>query len=319
MSDKKVIYIGFTGLIVGAFIYVSFFNDKTPDQNIYTEKESAEVELTETSSSIETDIALSMQTETEIESTQIDHYSVNAVFDFYEQQARMLLEEYQYHEANAENSSESQYALYLMHASCVLLPRIETQIDLDSWLLEMNLSPDLIDENIRSSMSEIGRCYQLNRYVGYEIDRIELIMDSLKSANENGHPIAMLTLGLLNKVDSLPPNVIEGVFNDAYLYAKDYPQHKAEVYGAVSVYFSGIEGRNFDDIAVGMLGHRERLIYQDNMSPEVIDKLILSEMEAHLLSYDIDEILSKADQFSKAMENGDWSFLGLVKPVDSET
>ena len=56
MSDKKVIYIGFTGLIVGAFIYVSFFNDKTPDQNMYTEKESAEVELTETSSSIETDI-----------------------------------------------------------------------------------------------------------------------------------------------------------------------------------------------------------------------------------------------------------------------
>ena len=312
MSDKKVIY-SLLIMILGAVIYASLLDKETlsQDQAPYSEKQQVHVEINDTPSSIEANTPLNTQTETLSEPTQIDHYSVNAVLNFYKQQALKLLEEYKYHEANAENSAESQFALYLMRLGCLFQPRIETQADLDSFLLEINTSPDLIDESVYSLMSDIGRCDQLSRYIGHDVDRFILVKDSLKPAVDIGHHIAKLIHGLMKKFTSMSPTDIEGLFNDAYLYAKDYPQHKAEVYGAVGVYLSGIEGRNFDVIAVGLLGHRERLIHQENMSPEVIDKLFLSEMETQLLSYDIDEILSKADQFSKAFENGDWSFLGL--------
>ena len=312
MSNKRVIY-SLLILILGVVFYACQLDEETlnQDQTTNPENQQVNVQVNDTYSSVEANSPLNTQAEALSEPTQIDHYSVNAVLNFYKQQALKLLEEYKYHEANAENSAESQFALYLMRLGCLFQPRIETQADLDSFLLEINTSPDLIDESVYSLMSDIGRCDQLSRYIGHDVDRFILVKDSLKPAVDSGHPIAKLIHGLMKKFTSMSPTDIEGLFNDAYLYAKDYPQHKAEVYGAVGVYLSGIEGRNFDVIAVGLLGHRERLIHQENMSPEVIDKLFLSEMETQLLSYDIDEILSKADQFSKAFENGDWSFLGL--------
>ena len=311
MSDKKVIY-SLLIMILGAVIYANLDEETlNRDQAIYREKQQINVQINDTPSNTGANTTLSTQTETLSEPIKIDHYSVNAVLDFYKQQALKLLEEYQYHEANAEKSAESQYALYLMRLGCLFQPRIETQTDLDNFLLEINTTPDLIDESVYSLMSDIGRCDQLSRYVGHDVDRFKLVKDSLEPAANSGHPIAKLIHGLMKKFTSMSPTDIEGLFNDAYLYAQDYPQHKAEVYGAVGVYLSGLEERHFDVVAVGMLGHRERLIHQENMSPEDIDKLFLSEMETHLLSYDIDEILSKADQFSKAIENGDWSFLGL--------
>lgn len=310
MSDKKVIY-SLLIMILGAVIYASLLDKETLNQAPYSEKQQVHFEINDTPSGIEASTPLNTQGET-LEPIQVDHYSVDTVLDFYKQQALKLLEEYQYHEANAENSAESQYALYLMRLGCLFQPRIETQADLDSFLLKINTSPDLIDESVYSLMSDIGRCDQLSQYVGHDVDRFKLVKDSLQPAVDSGHPIAKLVNGLMKKFASMSPTDIERLFNDAYLYSKDYPQHKAEVYGSVGVYLSGIEGRSFDRIAIGMLGHRERLIYQDNMDPEVIDKLFVSEMETHLLSYDIDEILSRAEQFSKYMKNGNWSFLGLT-------
>lgn len=254
----------------------------------------------------------------------IDYDSIDNLFNALQRQADLLLDAYQYHESNAESSAESQFALHLIQIQCGTTPLIETQEEYDRWISSIDAPPnDMIHKtHIQSVMQKIALCKQVHDYVGYEnISDTRFMIDMLESAVKNGHPIARMVWE--SKKKTLSASERTKLLDEAYAYSKNHPQHRVEVYGEALRHLqkSNLSHQEINDAsrALAIMALREGAIYKRNMSPSLVNKELQAELEYLLLPLEIDEIFARADRFSEAMENGDWSFLGLVKPVDSET
>jgi len=246
----------------------------------------------------------------------IDYGSANAMFMALQQEATQLLEEYKYHESNAETSVESQYALHLIRMDCSALPIIETQEDLNRWALKGNFPPNNIDIDlhVRSVLHRVAVCREVQNYVGYEkLADLDFVLQMLQLAATKGHPIAKMVIQS-HKSLSVPERI--DLLNEAYAYSNTYPKYKAEVYGTALHFLrkSSMPKQDINDIkrTLTIMAFRDGAIFKDNLPPQTVHLEIKAELEKILLPIEIDNMLTKVSRLSSAVDNGDWSFLGLT-------
>jgi len=246
----------------------------------------------------------------------INYLFVAGVLDSTEQRALELLEQYKYHQSNAETSAESQFALYTIRTLCSGVPRIDSQEDLDIWASEAHSSSDRIDERVEVLMKDVGRCREVQKYVGYEeIADHTVTLSMLESAADNGHPVAKLVWHR-SELESLGNAEATELFREAYAYSQDYLQYKGEVYiVAISYLLKSVAAderrTNTNYLALRYMALREMIVYGENLDPEVVSADLQADLQSDFLPAEVDWILAKVTKFSEAMENGDWSFLGL--------
>ena len=246
----------------------------------------------------------------------VDYGSANAMLKTLQQAATQLLEEYKYHESNAEASVESQYALHLIRMDCSALPIIETQEDFNRWAFKENSPPNNIDIDlhVRSVMHKVAVCREVQNYVGYEkLADINFVLQMLQSATTKGHPIAKMviqrkqSLSALERIDLL---------NEAYAYSSTYPKYKVEVYDTALRFLrkSSMPKQDMNDLkrALTIMVFRDGAIYGEKLPPQTVHLEIKTQLEKYLLPVEIDNMLTRISRLSNAVENGDWSFLGLT-------
>lgn len=246
----------------------------------------------------------------------VDYGSSNAMFKTLQQEATQLLEEYKYHESNAEASVESQYALHLIRMDCSALPIIETQEDLNRWAFKGNSPPNNIDIDLhtRSVVHKVAICREVQNYVGYEkLADINFVLQMLQLAATRGHPIAKMVIQRKKSL-SVPERI--DLLNEASAYSNTYPKYKVEVYDTALRFLrkSSMPKQDMNDLkrALTILVFRDGAIFKENLPPQTVHLEIKAELEKYLLPIEIDNMLTKISRLSNAVENGDWSFLGLT-------
>lgn len=245
-----------------------------------------------------------------------DYGSIDAVFNALHEEATQLLEEYKYHESTAEASVESQYALHIIRMDCSALPIIETQEDFNRWVFKENFPPNNIDIDlhIRSVMHKVAVCREVQNYLGYEkLADLNFVLQMLQSAATKGHPIAKM---VVQRHESLSVTERINLLNEAYAYSNTYPKYKVEVYDTALRFLrkSSMPKQDINDLkrALTIMTFRDGAIFKENLPPQTVHLEIKAELEKYLLPIEIDNMLTRISRLSNAVENGDWSFLGLT-------
>ncbi len=245
-----------------------------------------------------------------------DYGSIDAVFNALHEEATQLLEEYKYHESTAEASIESQYALHMIRMDCSALPIIETQEDFNHWVFKQNFPPNNIDIDlhVRSVMHKVAVCREVQNYVGYEkLADLNFVLQMLQSAATKGHPIAKM---VVQRHESLSVTERINLLNEAYAYSNTYPKYKVEVYDTALRFLrkSSKPKQDINDLkrALTIMTFRDGAIFKENLPPQTVHLEIKAELEKYLLPIEIDNMLTRISRLSNAVENGDWSFLGLT-------
>lgn len=245
-----------------------------------------------------------------------DYGSIDAVFNALHEEATQLLEEYKYHESTAEASVESQYALHMIRMDCSALPIIETQEDFNRWVFKENFSPNNIDIDlhVRSVMHKVAVCREVQNHVGYEkLADLNFVLQMLQSAATKGHPIAKM---VVQRHESLSVTERINLLNEAYAYSNTYPKYKVEVYDTALRFLrkSSMPKQDINDLkrALTIMTFRDGAIFKENLPPQTVNLEIKAELEKYLLPIEVDNMLTRISRLSNAVENGDWSFLGLT-------
>ena len=135
----------------------------------------------------------------------------------------------------------------------------------------------------------------------------------LQLAATRGHPIAKMVIQRKKSL-SVPERI--DLLNEAYAYSNTYPKYKVEVYDTALRFLrkSSMPKQDMNDLkrALTILVFRDGAIFKENLPPQTVHLEIKAELEKYLLPIEIDNMLTKISRLSNAVENGDWSFLGLT-------
>ena len=246
--------------------------------------------------------------------SRVNYLSVAEAFEATERQASELLEKYKFYQSN--DSAESQFAIFRIKQGCSGL-RFKTQEDLDRWMAEDKWSRgrDAVTQRATINMRRFARCRKMIAYVGdKELDK-ELTVSALVEAAEKGHPVAKLIVQR-SELKPLDKTEVTKLFSGAYAYSRDYPQYRAGVYGVAKLYLSEpvVAERNHTAyLALMVMEFRDGVPFGEDIDSKTVDANLRAVLQDRFLPIEIDQILAKATEISKAIENGDWSWL------DSET
>jgi hypothetical protein len=236
----------------------------------------------------------------EVELVEINYLSVEEVFEATEQQALELLEDYKFH--LSQDTSESHFGIFGIKASCMGL-NFYTQRDLDDWIATAK-DREKIEFKAIQLMKRVSRCREVLAFIGdKEMDDIDQMFNSLRRSADMGHPMAKLLF-----YKNSDHKEMTALFTDAYEYAKEFPQFKAEVYSIALRYVTSVRSPTY--VALHQMALRDGYIYNEvSDNPNEIINVINESLAEDYLPLDIEVITEKTEEISEAMENGDWSWL----------
>jgi hypothetical protein len=230
----------------------------------------------------------------------INYLSVEEAFEATEQQALELLEDYKFH--LSQDTSESHFGIFGIKASCMGL-NFYTQRDLDDWIATAK-DREKIEFKAIQLMKRVSRCREVLAFIGdKEMDDIDQMFNSLRKSADMGHPMAKLLF-----YKNSDHKEMTALFTDAYEYAKEFPQFKAEVYSIALRYVTSERSPTY--VALHQMALRDEYIYNEvSDNPNEIINVINESLAEDYLPLDIEVINEKTEEISEAMENGDWSWL----------
>ena len=238
---------------------------------------------------------------------EINYLSVEEAFDATEQQAFKLLEDYKFHLAN--DTAESHFGIFRIRASCRSL-NLYTQRELDDWMAGAK-DRERVKFRAVQLMRRVARCREVVAFIGdEEMDdtdpMADPLMKSLMKSAEMGHP-----MGKLIMYKNSDHKEMAVLFTDAYEYSKKFPQFKAEVYNMALRYVTRDNEYEHSPtyLALFYMSLRDGPIFNEVVSPNEVVGGMNAGMAEDYLPLKLDAIHQRREEISKAMENGDWSWL----------
>ena len=183
-----------------------------------------------------------------------------------------------------------------------------TQRELDDWMArEAREDRGTIPFDSIEMMARVARCREVVAFIGdEEIADLDQTLKSLLKSAEMGHPIGKLLM-----YKNSDHKEMAAMFTDAYEYAKKFPQYKSEVYGTALRYIprDNMHEPSPTYLALFYMSLRDGFIFNEVVDPKDIVTGIQESLEEEYLPLDLDAIHQRRKEISKAMENGDWSWL----------